>query len=132
MFSGHVDAEILLSSLMAGASGCLFKPASVTEIVLALKKIMAGAMIFCPRAEKTLLDCFRLLGKNCNGWELTGREHDIMIGICRQKSDKQIAADLGIGTGTVHGHMASIFKKLDVHTRTEAIHKILSVNCGKA
>jgi DNA-binding NarL/FixJ family response regulator len=132
MLSGHVDAEILLDSMMAGASGCLCKPAAPHEIVLALKKTLTGMMTFCPRAEKTLLDCFHLLGKDCNGWELTTREHDIIIGLCQQKSDKQISAELGIGTGTVHGHISSILKKLGVHTRAEAIRKILSVNREKA
>jgi DNA-binding NarL/FixJ family response regulator len=67
-----------------------------------------------------------------HGWELTSREHDIMICLCEQKSDKQISADLGIGTGTVHGHVSSILKKLGVHTRSAAIRKILSVNRKKS
>ena len=127
MLSGHIDPEVLLSSMMAGSSGCLYKPASAADIVLALQKAMAGSMSLCARAEKTMMECFCLLGKNFEGGQLTDREHEIMTWICQQKTDKQISETLGIHIGTVHAHTSSIFKKLNVHSRTEAIRKIMGV-----
>jgi DNA-binding NarL/FixJ family response regulator len=126
MLSAHIDPEILLGSLMAGAGGCLHKPASSADIMTALQKTMAGSFSLCPRAEKTMLECFHVLAKNVSHWGLTGREREIMTGICRQKSDKQLAEALGISTSTVHAHTAMIFKKLGVNSRTEAIRKLMS------
>ena len=63
ILSGHVETGILLRSMMAGACGCFYKPATAAEIVLGLKKAMAGTMAFCPRAEKSMLACFSILGK---------------------------------------------------------------------
>jgi len=49
----------------------------------------------------------------------------VLNGIEQQKSDKEIAASLNISPSTVHVHMASLFKKLKVHTRAEAMLKIM-------
>ena len=125
MLSAHLDAETLGNCLMAGACGCLFKPAAPKDIVAALKKAMAGSLAFCPRAEKTMLEYFANLGKKYDRWPLTGREREVLNGIEQQKSDKEIAASLNISPSTVHVHMASLFKKLKVHTRAEAMLKIM-------
>jgi len=70
MLSAHLDAETLGNCLMAGACGCLFKPAAPKDIVAALKKAMAGSLAFCPRAEKTMLEYFANLGKKYDRWPL--------------------------------------------------------------
>ena len=128
MLSAYVDNEALLDAMMAGACGCLFKPASTTEILQALEKMLSGSMTFCPRAEKTMMECFSIMGKNMVPSHLTARETEIMRCVCQEKTDKQIGEALGIGTGTVHVHMSSIFKKLNVHTRTEAMRKFARMN----
>ena len=125
MLSAYLDEEMLTHCLMAGACGCLFKPASAMEIVGAIKKAVAGSLAFCPQSEKTVLGYFARLGEKRDGWELTRRERDVLDGIRRQESDKEIAERLKIAPSTVHVHMASLFKKLKVHTRTEALMKIL-------
>ena len=58
---------------------------------------------------------------------LTPREREVLDCIRRQQSDKEIAAHLNISPSTVHVHMASLFKKLKVHTRAEAILKVMSL-----
>jgi DNA-binding NarL/FixJ family response regulator len=125
MLSAYLDEEMLTHCLMAGACGCLFKPASAMEIVGAIKKAVAGSLAFCPQSEKTVLGYFARLGEKRDGWELTRRERDVLDGIRRQESDKEIAERLKIAPSTVHVHMASLFKKLKVHTRAEALMKIL-------
>jgi DNA-binding NarL/FixJ family response regulator len=56
---------------------------------------------------------------------LTAREHDVLIGLTRGRSEKEVAADLQISTLTVHNHVKKIYIKLDVHSRTEAVVKYL-------
>jgi DNA-binding NarL/FixJ family response regulator len=55
--------------------------------------------------------------------ELTPRERDVLIGLQRGQGDKIIATTLNISTWTVHTHVKSIFEKLGVHSRTEAVMK---------
>jgi DNA-binding NarL/FixJ family response regulator len=125
MLSAHVDPESLLNSMMAGSRGCLHKPATAHDIIQALKRAMEGSLGLCERAEKTMMEGFNILGKKFGSAELTTREEEIMGYLCQQKTDKEIAETLGIGSGTVHVHVSSIFKKLNVHTRAEAVRKIM-------
>ena len=57
------------------------------------------------------------------GPDLTPRERDILDGICAAKSNKEIARDLGITDKTVRNQITSIFAKLGVSSRQEAILK---------
>jgi len=52
---------------------------------------------------------------------LSSRERDVLLSIMDGKRGPQIAADLMISTDTVHTHIRSIFTKLDVHSRLEAV-----------
>jgi len=131
MLSGHVDSESLLHSMIAGSHGVLHKPASAPDIITALHRAMAGSVTFCDRTEKTLLESFRHLGKNLKSADLTDREQEIMNMICQHKTDKAIADSLGIGSGTVHVHVSSIFKKLNVHTRADAVRKFMGGDRAK-
>lgn len=54
---------------------------------------------------------------------LTNRERDVLLGLRRGHTDKTLATMLGISSWTVHTHMKSLFDKLGVHTRAEAVAK---------
>jgi DNA-binding NarL/FixJ family response regulator len=56
---------------------------------------------------------------------LTHREHEILDRLSKGYIDKEIADALKISAWTVHNHLKNIFKKLDVHTRTEAAIRYL-------
>ncbi len=51
---------------------------------------------------------------------LTGRERDVLYGIARGQSNREIATSLGIGLGTVKAHVKRLFLKLRVHDRARA------------
>jgi DNA-binding NarL/FixJ family response regulator len=55
--------------------------------------------------------------------ELTQREHEVLLGMQRGLGDKAIATMLSISSWTVHTHVKSLFEKLGVHSRTEAVMK---------
>jgi DNA-binding CsgD family transcriptional regulator len=56
---------------------------------------------------------------------LTPREEEILLRLSKGYPDKQIASTLNISSWTVHNHMKNIFRKLGVHTRTQAVLKYL-------
>jgi DNA-binding NarL/FixJ family response regulator len=58
---------------------------------------------------------------------LTAREHDVLQGLARGQTEKQVAADLSISAMTVHNHVKNIYGKLDAHSRAEAVVKFLSM-----
>ena len=54
---------------------------------------------------------------------LTQREREVLLELRRGHTDKSLASQLGVSVWTVHTHMKSIFEKLGVHTRAEAVAK---------
>jgi DNA-binding NarL/FixJ family response regulator len=125
MFSARTDAEAVINSMMAGACGYLTKPAAANKILLALKKAIDGSMVLCQTAEKAMLDGLHTMGRSSTVTRLTHREQDIMGCLCRRLANKEIAESLGISAATVHAHLSKIFKKLNAHSRAEAIRKYL-------
>jgi len=128
MFSAHMSPEILLSCFSAGACGCLCKPADLSVIMAAIPQSMSGWRVLCPRAESMLMQCFHILGGTSDGPQFTRRQRDIINCLYQEKSDKEIAETLKVDPGTVHWHMAGIFKKLNVHSRAEVVSKIVNGN----
>ena len=128
ILSAHVDPEAWFRSMKAGACGCLCKPVGTADLLLALEKTLNGSMAFCPQAERTMRECFSKLGRNEDLSRLTRREREILACLGDQESDKEIADKLCITRGTVHVHTARLFKKLSVHSRSEAVHKLAAAH----
>ena len=53
--------------------------------------------------------------------KLTGRESDMLQGICRGATDEEIAADLSVSLSTVRNHVASLYRKIGVNRRSAVV-----------
>jgi two-component system uhpT operon response regulator UhpA len=115
-------------SLMAGVSGYLIKPVSVQELHRAIMTVSVGCPVLCAEAQKAIVHCLYGAGRHIGVKFLTSREQQIMVHMFRYPSDKELAEVLGISPGTVHVHLARLFKKLGVHTRQEALRAFLDLN----
>ncbi len=127
MFTGRTDTDNFISSMIAGASGYVVKPSSPSETVSAVKKAVGGLPALCVAAENTVVKWLHKLGENVFSWRLTAREQQIMLLVCANRSDKDIAHLLDISPSTVHVHTHSIFKKLGVKGRNEARQKFIGL-----
>ena len=127
MFTARTDTESFVSSIIAGASGYLVKPSSPSDTVSAVKKALDGLPVLCLQAEKTIIQWLHTLGENVFSWGLTAREQQIMLQVCSNRCDKDIARLLKISPSTVHMHLHSIYKKLGVGGRNEARQKFISL-----
>jgi two-component system NarL family response regulator len=108
------NEEDLKQSLKAGAKGYLLKEAEKEEIADAIRTVSQGAN-YLPAKLGGKLATFAFRA------ELTERELDVLRQMCEGKSNKEIGSKLFITEGTVKTHVKSIFYKLDVISRSEAV-----------
>jgi DNA-binding NarL/FixJ family response regulator len=115
----------ILAALKAGAAGYLTKPQDSDFLAKALQEIAVGGLVLCREAQTVLLSCLHrgVAGHPAEG--LTRREWDVVQGLASGLTDKSIASDLGIAPGTVHALARRIFRKLNAHSRREAVQRAL-------
>lgn len=107
-------------ALRGGALGALPRTASTEQIIRAVLAVAAGLMV----REPTPADAAQPIraGPAASGVQsLTGREIEILALLAEGLGNKAIAGRLGISEHTVKSHLTSIFAKLDVSTRAEAV-----------
>ncbi|MBI5210885.1 MAG: response regulator transcription factor [Elusimicrobia bacterium] len=126
MLSSYEDESHVMEAIQAGANGYLSKMLPASELVNALKAFAdKGVMIPQPVMNK-LIDGLRQMG-NVNAEAslvaLTKTEIKVLAWLGRGKSNKEIAAQLECSVKTVKNHLNSIFQKLGVSNRTEAVVK---------
>ncbi|WP_334151475.1 response regulator transcription factor [Microbacterium sp.] len=109
------DADIL-SAVEAGASGYLLKDAPPHELIAAVRAAAAGESALAPVITSRLLDRMR-----APQISLSSREIEVLELVAAGKSNTDVANELFISETTVKSHLAHIFSKLDVSSRTAAV-----------
>lgn len=103
--------------LQSGARGYIAKDAPTEELVKAIETVQRGETFFGEEVAQIALK--QLMGGNepgANSRELSPRERDVLIGIAKGLSNKEIATQLNIGTRTVETHRDNLMRKLDIHS----------------
>lgn len=97
---------------------------SELELVEAIETVMQDASWFSQTLIEKLANAKRInTGRlpDASFTNLTRRERDVLALICEGLADKEIAARLNLALNTVRNHVATVYSKLDVHSRSEAI-----------
>jgi len=124
------DEESVISAITVGATGYILKDAFPTDIAATVRDLVAGhspisASIARFIVRRTQASAEPPPGPPLNTTKLTPREIDILWGIAKGFSYAEIASHLGMSRQTVPGHIKSIYRKLEVHTRGEAVFEAL-------
>ena len=98
----------------AGVRGYLLKDSPIEELVDSIRLIVDGRRIYAPELVDVAFDDYR---EN----PLTKRENDVLKLVAEGKTTKQIAKELFLTTGTVRNYISTIFEKLEVSNRIEAV-----------
>ncbi len=109
LISGAVSTEVAAAALEMGAAGFVPKTLGSRSLVAAVR-VMLGGEVFAPLS---------LIQKGPEGL-LSGRELDVLRGICLGKSNKEIARDYGLQEVTVKLHVKTMSRKLGAKNRTHA------------
>jgi two-component system, NarL family, response regulator LiaR len=113
------EREWVEGALKAGAMGYLLKTVSATELVDAIKGVMAGKTSLSPEAAQVLVQSLKR--PKTEAVNLTEREREILALMVEGLPNHDIATRLVVSQSTVKFHVSNVLSKLGVTTRTEAV-----------
>jgi DNA-binding NarL/FixJ family response regulator len=122
------DEATITSALEAGADGYLLKGTPLDELKRDIAALRDGGSPLSPMIARKLLNRLHATAADAKpdaGAEtaLTRREHEVLEMIAKGFSYAETSNICGISVGTVHSHLKSVYRKLEVHSKTEAVYE---------
>jgi DNA-binding NarL/FixJ family response regulator len=121
VLTGYRDPENVLGMIQAGAKGYLLKDEEPTVLIDAVRAVHSGKTWVSPTAMEGLIDPVEEEKNRKTIDELTNRESEVLLLIAQGIDNHLIAEQLSIAEGTVKNHIVSIYEKLGLHSRAEAV-----------
>jgi two-component system, NarL family, response regulator LiaR len=123
--SAYNDDDYVIEALRAGATGYLLKTAPARELIGAVRSVATGSLTLSAEVSQQLAAHMLRGGGSPAARSVSPRELEVLRLIAQGLPNKEIAARLQISQRTVEGHLNSIFDKLGVASRTEAVYQAL-------
>ena len=121
------DDEKIFNSICAGAEGYILKHTAPAEIMEAIKEIHEGGSPMTPSIANRVLKMVKQRPESTSreSFDLTDREKEILFCLVKGMSYKMVADNCFISIETVNVHIRNIYKKLQVHSKSEAVIKAI-------
>jgi len=124
MLTVYDDSDRIFQALQMGANGYLLKRASADEILQAIQDVHRGGAPMSAYIARKVVQSFQQPTPSAPPEEvLSKRESEVLGYVSRGYSDKEVAEALGLTPATVRSYLKTIYSKLHVHSRTQAIAK---------
>lgn len=121
VLSIHENDEYVFDALCAGATGYLTKDTPPNKIMDGIKEVYEGGAPMSSQIARMVIGSFKIKPSP----ELTKRETEVLTDLCNGSSYKMIADNLFISEETVRKHIKNIYRKLEVHSKSEAVAKAI-------
>ena len=118
----HDSGRMASRILAAGASGLVLKSDAARDLILALEALSKNKAFLSPQVTNLLVTEIRQNQAEPSPDVLTSRETEVLRGLAEGKSNKEVAARLGISPRTIDAHRAHIMDKLHVRTLSDLVH----------
>ncbi|MCR4819578.1 MAG: response regulator transcription factor [Elusimicrobiales bacterium] len=128
ILSSYEDDAHVAEAIQAGANGYLSKMMPVAELVHALRTFNQEGVMIPQAIMNKLLQHLRIPSHDNPPDSLTATEMKVMSLLGKGKTNKDIADELGCSVKTIKNHLNSVFTKLGVNNRTEAVVKAIEMN----
>ncbi len=126
MLTVYEDSDSLFNSLKAGASGYLLKRTASARLLEAIRDVHGGGSPMTPQLARRVVQFF---SKSAEGElsvsRLTPGEREFLDQLANGYAYKEIADRMKISIDTVRSYVRTVYEKLHVHSRTEAVVKYL-------
>jgi DNA-binding NarL/FixJ family response regulator len=123
VFTFNFDPHMVQYALAAGVRGYVWKGLRRNQVADALRQVAAGEIVVAapePAATAAAAD-----GALPREWGLTTREGEVLTLLAEGASNAQIAGSLFVSVETVRSHVKQVYRKLGVHTRSQATSLVL-------
>lgn len=128
MLTIYEESDVVFEALCAGACGYLVKKTPPARLLDAIKDIYEGGSPMSSRIARQVIDEFKKeksLPLDKNKYILSTREKEVITLLAEGKNYQEIADRLFISVDTVRHHIRNTYKKLHVHTQSEAVAKAI-------
>jgi DNA-binding NarL/FixJ family response regulator len=124
MLSVYDDDERIFDAMCAGASGYLLKKTPPVKLLESIKEVVQGGAPMSPEVARRVIALFReIRPPERADYELTPHETRLLKLLVEGHNYKTAAAELNVSIHTVSFHLRSIYEKLQVHSKSEAVAK---------
>ena len=126
VLTANANREAFARAVEAGAAGVLHKTVRIQQVVDAARSLLSGQSLF---STEEIVELLRLAEQSRERdrethryvERLTPRELEVLQALADGLSDKEVSESLHVGVGTVRNHLVSIFSKLGVNSRLQAL-----------
>jgi DNA-binding NarL/FixJ family response regulator len=126
MLTVYDDDERIFDALCAGASGYLLKKTQPARLLEMLREAVGGGAPMSPEVARRVITLFRdFRAPESTPCALTPHEVRLLRLFVEGHNYKTAAAELGVTVHTISFHLRSIYEKLQVHSKSEAVAKAL-------
>lgn len=129
MHTVYEEDDLVFESLCNGASGYILKRTPPARLLEAIAETQRGGAPMSPEIARKVLSQFRKLGSATpaqgGGGALSPQETRLLALIAAGSSYREAALELDVSINTVRTHIRSIYEKLQVHTKSEAVAKAM-------
>lgn len=121
MLSMHSDETLIQRALQAGADGYLCKTSNPQQMIAAIKSAHHGAP--CIDSPQIVGSLYRQHSASRGPERLSELERDVLTLVAGNRSNQEVAQQLGTSVPSIKNHLLAVFRKLDALTREEAIRE---------
>lgn len=126
MLTVYDDDERIFDAMCAGACGYLLKNTPPARLLESLREVVTGGAPMSPEVARRVIALFReIRPPERADYHLTPHETRLLKLFVQGHNYKTAAAELAVSVNTVNFHVRSIYDKLQVHSRSEAVAKAL-------
>jgi DNA-binding NarL/FixJ family response regulator len=126
MLTVYDDDRRIFDAMCAGACGYLLKKTPPARLLESLKEVVGGGAPMSPEVARRVVALFREIRPPVQAdYQLTPHEIRILTLLVEGHNYKTATDELGVSINTIRFHMRSIYDKLQVHSKSEAVSKAL-------
>jgi DNA-binding NarL/FixJ family response regulator len=119
------DDKRIFDALCAGARGYLLKNTPPARLLESVREIMSGGAPMSPEVARRVVDLFQRIQPSVPDHDLTPHELRLLKLLVEGHNYQTAAAELKVSVNTIRFHMRSVYSKLQVHSKAEAVSKAL-------